>query len=79
MVRTKREPNSAYRQRFGQRVQQKRKAAGLSQEGLAHAAGISRRYMSGIERGEANPTVDQIVRLADAIGVAPATLMPPTT
>jgi transcriptional regulator with XRE-family HTH domain len=38
---------------------------------------MSRRYLSGLERGEANPTLDQIVRLADGLGVEPGELMPP--
>jgi transcriptional regulator with XRE-family HTH domain len=49
---------------------------GISQEALAHNIDMSRRYLSGIERGEANPTLDQIARLADGLGVEPRDLMP---
>ena len=66
----------AYRIRFGDRLRAVRAAAGLSQEALALNTGISRRYMSGMERGEANPTLDQLVRLAVGTGVQPADLLP---
>lgn len=49
-----------------------RQAAGLSQEGLAHRAGMDRTYMGGIERGERNPSLENIWRLADALGVDPS-------
>lgn len=53
-----------------------REQVGISQEALAHDIDMSRRYLSGIERGEANPSLDQIVRLADGLGVEPAALLP---
>jgi transcriptional regulator with XRE-family HTH domain len=37
---------------------------------------MSRRYLSGIERGEANPSLDQVVRLAVGLGVEVRELMP---
>ncbi|MGN6609310.1 MAG: helix-turn-helix domain-containing protein [Jatrophihabitans sp.] len=50
-------------------VRSAREATQLSQEDLAHKIGMSRRYLSGIERGEANPSFDQLVRLAGGLGV----------
>ncbi|GJD97681.1 helix-turn-helix domain-containing protein [Methylobacterium iners] len=44
-----------------------RVAAGLSQEALAHDAGIDRAYLSGLERQVENPSVDLITRLAVAL------------
>jgi predicted transcriptional regulator len=41
----------------GRNVRSLRKARGLTQEALAHAAEIDARYVGGIERGEENPTV----------------------
>ena len=79
MTKQARTPNLAYRHDFGKRLQALRAEAGFSQEALAHASGVSRRYLSGIERGEANPSLDQIVRLAETIRVEPAELMPPRT
>ena len=76
MTKQARTPNLAYRHDFGNRLRELRSEAGLSQEALAIASGVSRRYLSGIERGESNPTLDQIVRLAETIRVQPADLMP---
>jgi len=60
---------------FGQLMRQYRKAAGLSQEVLADRAEIHRTYIGGIERGERNPTLLMIYRLADALGIPPAKLL----
>jgi len=60
---------------FGRTVRRLRYALSLSQEGLADRANIHRTYIGGIERGERNPTLTMIVRLAEALGVHPATLL----
>ena len=57
------------RERFGLRVKELRLASGLSQEAFADHASIARSYMSRIERGMANPSLDAIEGLADALGV----------
>lgn len=72
-----RETNAAYRSAFGQRVRELRTERGVSQESLALKTGIARSYMGGIERGEKNPALDHIVRLAAGLGVQPSELMPP--
>ena len=41
----------------------------LSQENLAHNAGIHRTYFSDIERGKRNPSLLSMVNLARALGV----------
>jgi transcriptional regulator with XRE-family HTH domain len=61
---------------FGRRVRELRLAAGLSQESLAELAGIHRTYMGGIERGERNLCLRNIVRLATALGVPSRDLFP---
>jgi len=48
---------------------------GLSQEKLAEMAGLDRNYVGMIERGERNPAVVNIVRLAKALGVKPSELL----
>lgn len=64
------------RRAFGERVRELRKAAGWdSQEALAHHLGIDRTYLSGIERGARNPTLEVIVKLAHGLDVAPAELL----
>ncbi|RXG97189.1 helix-turn-helix domain-containing protein [Bradyrhizobium vignae] len=43
---------------------------GVPQEQLAYDAGVDRSYMSGLERQQANPTIDLLDRLAETLGVA---------
>ena len=57
------------RKRAGLGVQQLRRARGLSQEDLAHAARIHQTYLSGVESGKRNPTVVVLDRIATALGV----------
>lgn len=46
----------------------------MSQEGLAHAAGLDRSYVGRIERGEHNLTFVALVRLCRAMGCDVAAL-----
>lgn len=57
------------RQRFGQRVKELRLASRVSQETFADAIGYARSYVSRIERGGANCSLDAIQVLADALKV----------
>ncbi|MBJ6127800.1 helix-turn-helix domain-containing protein [Microvirga splendida] len=56
-------------------VRRYRKAAGLSQEELAHRAEIDRTYISSIERSVYAATIDVVDRLAKALGVEAADLL----
>lgn len=49
---------------FGQRVRLLRRLQGWSQESLAAKCGLDRTYISGIERGIRNPTLEIISTLA---------------
>jgi transcriptional regulator with XRE-family HTH domain len=53
---------------FGLRVRELRAPLGLSQEDLAHQAGLHRTYIGAIERGERNLSIDNIYAIADALG-----------
>ncbi|MCL2345889.1 MAG: helix-turn-helix domain-containing protein [Desulfobulbus sp.] len=57
------------RKRFGLRIRELRQATGLSQEAFADRCGFARSYMSRIERGGANPSLDAVQVLADALNV----------
>ena len=57
------------RQRFGARVRELRTAMGISQEAFADKCGFARSYMSRVERGGANPSIDAVEVLAIALGV----------
>jgi len=69
-------PIPDHRTAFGTRVRQLREEHGWSQEDFAHRAELDRTYVSGIERGRRNPTLDIIHRLARALGVQVADLFP---
>jgi transcriptional regulator with XRE-family HTH domain len=49
----------------------------MTQASLAERAEIRRALISDIERGEANATLDSVVRIAVALGVKPAELIDP--
>ena len=60
--------------RFGRRVRELRKERGFSQEEPAHRAGLHYTYVDGIERGERNPALINIGKIAAALGVSVAEL-----
>ncbi len=62
-------------QRFGARVRAERERLGVSQEDLADRAGMHRTYLGGVERGERNVGLLNVLRIARALGVAPAALL----
>jgi transcriptional regulator with XRE-family HTH domain len=56
-------------------VRRARLEAGLSQEQLAHEAGIDRTYVSQVEREKRNVTITVLARLAAALGTTPDQLL----
>jgi transcriptional regulator with XRE-family HTH domain len=75
--RQPRPKNLGYRQAFGNQIRSLREQTGQSQETLANDTGIARRYLSEIEQGRANPSLDLIVLLAEALDLPPSDLLPP--
>ncbi len=63
------------RRRFGENVRAQREAAGLSQQRLGFAAGLHRTEISLLERGEREPRLSTIVRIARALEISPALLL----
>jgi len=56
--------------RFGRTVRALRAKAGYSQESFADAIHVHRTSMGTLERGEGNPTLDMIVKIARGLDVS---------
>lgn len=54
---------------FGNRLRELREEQCLTQEELAHQAGLNRTYIGDIERGEKNITLGSMNKLAKALGI----------
>jgi len=61
--------------KFGQKVRDLRLQKGISQEELGYRSGLHRNYISDIERGKRNISLENIFLLAYALDVAGATLL----
>jgi len=68
-------PTSDARASLGKQVRKLRLERGLSQEKLAELANLHRNYVGGVERGERNIAIMNIVALAHALRVKPAKLL----
>jgi transcriptional regulator with XRE-family HTH domain len=60
---------------FGRVLRAMRQRAGMSQEALALESTVQRQFISLIERGENQPTISTIFRLASALQTRPSELM----
>ena len=60
---------------FGRILQQLRTERGLSQEELGFESDYHRTYISQLERGQKNPSLKAIFRLARALGVRPSEMI----
>ena len=52
-----------------------RKEKGISQEKLALKADIDRSYMSEVERSLANPSIEALIKIGNALDVTPSELL----
>lgn len=62
-------------ERFAENLRAERERLGLSQEQLGYASGLHRTEISLLERGQRDPRLSTIVRLAHGLGVPPALLL----
>lgn len=62
------------RNTLGRKVRELRLSLNMTQRDLAGDAGIRQALISEIERGEANPTIDSVLRIATALEVSFAEL-----
>lgn len=62
-------------QRFGARVREVRNGKQWSLEELAERAGMHVTYLSSIERGYRNPTLNVVAAISSALGMSLSTLL----
>lgn len=63
------------RRKLGQRIRERRKLLGMSQETLAAEAGLHRTYIGAVERGERNISLDNIVAVSHALRISTSDLL----
>ncbi|MBA8910695.1 helix-turn-helix domain-containing protein [Aminobacter ciceronei] len=65
------------RKLVGRNFARLRKESGLSQEQVAERADLTQQYISGIETGKRNPTIETLYAIAKAFGVSHVELVLP--
>ncbi len=73
-VRSHRQPSAAVVE-FGQRVRHQREHLGISQEALADRCGLHWTFVGQVERGKRSIRLDNILKLADGLGIEPGDLV----
>jgi len=63
-------------EKFGQKMQKVRQSSGVTQEELAARLSMHRTYIGLIERGERNPTIRTLYKIAKALKVSAGELLP---
>ncbi len=61
--------------KFGQQIKKHRIKKGFSQEALAHESDLDRTYIGGVERGERNVSLINIIKIAKALDIPAAKLL----
>lgn len=60
---------------IGARIAQRRKQMGIKQNALAEQLGISNNYLSSIERGNENPSLETLIKICNSLQVTPDYLL----
>lgn len=68
-------PGMDMRKLVGDNFARLRAESGLTQEQVAERANLSQQYVSGLERGLRNPTVETLRAVAEALGVSHTALV----
>ena len=63
--------------KIGNQIKTLRTSKGFSQEGLAAASTLGRTYMGRVERGEQNISIQNLIKIAFALGINVGELIPP--
>lgn len=66
---------SVVHQKIAEKIRRIRKEKGMSQEELALKAGLNRAYVGYIERGERNPSINTLAKIAKALKVKLSTFI----
>ena len=62
-------------QRFAKNMKKLREAKNMSQGDIHRATGIDRAYISNLEAGKQNPTLETIAKIAEALNVGTGELL----
>ncbi len=65
------------RRLVGRNFARLRQAQGLTQEQVEERSGFSQQYLSGLGRGQRNPTIVSLFQIAQALGVSHVDLLRP--
>ena len=67
--------NNDIKKKLGKRIKDLRVEQGFSQEELASKSLLHRTYISDIERGERNVSIENVERIAKALDITPSELL----
>ncbi len=60
----------AIQEDVGNRIKELRNERGISQESLAHIAGLDRTYITSVERGKRNISIVNLEKIASALNIS---------
>lgn len=63
-----------FRKSLGEAVQQRRRELGLTQDELAYRSELHRTYISDVERGTRNVSLDTLLQMSKGLGISLSTL-----